>query len=323
MRQRHRVAIALIAGSLLAAGAAGQVPVQPTNAVKAAASVAVTVGSGGEVVWQGGKCTGGPGSLPGQCEALVATGKPVTFEARPAAGKRLAGWTGACKGQGARCQITLSAASAAIGAGFEDIPGASAPGKPVFLSVNVPDYGGRVTGAAFGSVKIDCAKQISGPVMAWCSADVPAGQKVTLVATAEAGGTFLGFSSDFPGCQGATCTFVMAPEKKSAVGDAAVVTARFAPPPFRTLTLQVPKSSPGNIWSFFANGELLPCSAGTCVLRTPPGKVVKLTGLISQGNFMPKVTDVTGAMWQGACAGTASTTCTVKLDEDKAVTVKQ
>jgi hypothetical protein len=48
---------------------------------------------------------------PSACSASFATGAVVTLTATPAAGSRLASWSGACKGSGRSCKVTLSLAS--------------------------------------------------------------------------------------------------------------------------------------------------------------------------------------------------------------------
>jgi hypothetical protein len=70
-----------------------------------------------------GTVTSSPGGIacPGACSASFSAGTAITLTATPAAGSRPAGWSGACTGSGASCQVTLSSAST-VTAIFELVP---------------------------------------------------------------------------------------------------------------------------------------------------------------------------------------------------------
>lgn len=129
-----------------------------------------------------------------------------------------------------------------------------------------------------------------------CSASLPSGTAVTLVATPDATSTFAGWSGG--GCAGTgTCTVTLDAAKS--------VTATFTR---NTYALTVTKSGAGS-------GTVTSSPAGiacgpTCSAEFQMGTSVTL-------NAMPAVGS-TFAGWMGACAGTGS--CTLTLDTPQAAT---
>ena len=110
----------------------------------------------------------------GDCEEAYPAGSVVTLTAAPGQYSVFDGWSGGCSGTGA-CQVTMNAATT-VTATF------TLQTFPLTVAKN-----GNGTGAVTSSpLGIDC-----GTV---CSAAFPAGQAVTLAATADAGMTFSGWS---------------------------------------------------------------------------------------------------------------------------------
>jgi hypothetical protein len=163
------------------------------------------------------------------------------------------------------------------------------------LTLSVTASGsGTVTSSPSG---IDCG--------AACSAIYPAGTVVTLTATPASGWTFTGWTS---GCTG-TAPCVLAANGSVAVNAnfAAVPTPAPTPgtEPAPTLyRLSVNTRGPGSVSS---NPNGIQCGQD-CSQRYPKGTVVTLTA-------QPE----TGASFRGwssgPCRGTATSTCTVRLDE--------
>ncbi len=103
------------------------------------ASLALTVTGAGTVSAAGGACASTNGKSK-SCTQQYRSGQTVILTAKPAAGFVLAGWTGACSGKKATCDVTLTS-SLAVGATFARL--ALAPGaKP---KVTKTAHGYRVT----------------------------------------------------------------------------------------------------------------------------------------------------------------------------------
>lgn len=134
-----------------------------------------------------------------------------------------------------------------------------------------------------------------------CSASVPYGTRVTLVATPAAGNSFSGWLGD---CQGTgSCSFTVTSNRR--------ITAAFAalpPPPaaIRALTLQV---SGGGAVTLTSGGASTLCSS-TCTQTYASGASVRLSAMPGAGQAFNG--------WGGACTGTAD--CTLTLDANKAAT---
>ena len=103
------------------------------------ASLALTVTGAGAVSAAGGACASTNGKSK-SCTQQYRSGQTVILTAKPAAGFVLAGWTGACSGKKATCDVTLTS-SLAVGATFARL--ALAPGaKPKVTKIA---HGYRVT----------------------------------------------------------------------------------------------------------------------------------------------------------------------------------
>ena len=141
------------------------------------ATLAVSlVGSGG------GRVTGSGIDCGATCSASLAPGATVTLSASPAAGSTFAGWSGACTGSGS-CVVSMDASSNVF-ARFE------ADSVSTFtLSVTRSGAGsGTVSSSAAG---INCPGA--------CSASLASDTSASLIASAAAGSSFVGWSGDCSG----------------------------------------------------------------------------------------------------------------------------
>jgi uncharacterized repeat protein (TIGR02543 family) len=129
------------------------------------------------------------------CAASYTQGTSVTLTATAAADSTFVGWGGACSGTGS-CTAKMDAA-VSVTATFNLRP---PPPKKVTLTVQKVGAGSGYVGGAGG---IDC-----GPN---CSADVVAGTTLALVASAETGSRFAGWSATACGTAPACTVKVDAP----------------------------------------------------------------------------------------------------------------
>ena len=128
-----------------------------------------------------------------------------------------------------------------------------------------------------------------------CTEDYSAGQNVTLTATPDAGGTFLGWSGD---CTGTSACVVSMTQARN-------VTATFdTPPPPQTLTVAV--TGDGTVTS---NPAGISCP-GDCTEDYSAGQNVTLTATPNAGS--------TFVGWSGDCTGTSP--CVVSMTQTRNVT---
>jgi uncharacterized repeat protein (TIGR02543 family) len=196
----------------------------------------------------------------------------VTLQASAGNGATFSGWSEpSCSG--ASCTVMLNAART-VTANFA---------AGVVLSVaKAGNGGGLVYSTAVG---INCGSS--------CSATVPPGTLVSLVAAPAPGASFIGWSD--PACTGKVCQVAMS--------SARTLTATFGAD--ATLSLAVLGS--GTVTA--AGGEIS-CSA-VCSKVFPYGTSLVLTATPAAGFRF--------AGWSGACSGTANP-CTVTMDAARSVT---
>nr|WP_277351761.1 protein kinase [Antrihabitans stalactiti] len=161
----------------------------------------------------------------GKCAESYAPGTKVTFTARPDAGYRFDGWSGACSGTGA-CEVVTDS-DVELTASFTANP-VVVVANQYTLSVYTNGHGsGYVTGGG-----ISCGSR--------CTGTYQSGTSVTLTAVPEYGSTFAGWSG---ACSGyGTCTV--------ALNSAVSVTATFhqvavtTTPPPTTPPVKTPPTTP-------------------------------------------------------------------------------
>lgn len=86
---------------------------------KTSSSLTIAVGGAGSVDGPGGACTSAKGKNK-VCTQPVTAGKGATLTAKPAGGFALSGWSGACSGTKATCDLA-SAAGQSVGATFVEL----------------------------------------------------------------------------------------------------------------------------------------------------------------------------------------------------------
>lgn len=123
------------------------------------------------------------------CSQVVRYGHGVSFAATPASGSSFAGWSGACVADAGDCVLANVTAAQAVGARFEK--------KRYAIAVTKAGAGGGfVLSAPLG---IDC-----GAGCTTQSADYEHGSAVAIVAMADPGSVFAGWSGD---CTGLRCSW--------------------------------------------------------------------------------------------------------------------
>ena len=233
------------------------------NALNSIARFTVMVAKNGPGT---GTVTSTPGGINcgGDCNEQFSGGSSVTLTATPSAGSVFSGWSGGgCSGIG----VCVVSTTATVTATF------NLPAPPPF-TVTVTKTGtgtGTVTANPAG---INCGGD--------CTGTYPGGTTVTLIATAEAGSVFTGWSGG--GCAGAS---------SCVVSTTATVTATFSviPPPI-TVTVNKNGTGAGTVTS---NPTGINCG-GDCTGTYPGGTTVTLTPSPSAGSLF--------AGWSGGCTGT-------------------
>ena len=131
-----------------------------------------------------------------------------------------------------------------------------------------------------------------------CTSPQPNGTAVELIATANAGSEFTGFSSgtgSATACTTSPCCFTLSANS--------AVTATFTLEPTPEFNLTITKAGTGS--------GTVTCDGGACAAEYPEGEEVTLAATAASGS--------TFSGWSGAgCSGTAP--CTVTIEEDTTVT---
>jgi sugar lactone lactonase YvrE len=278
---------------------------ETVTATFGAATFAVTVDEVGSGT---GTVTSQSGLIPAiNCPTITCTGNYpsetiVTLTPKASSGSTFTGWTDAtCEGTGP-CSFTVSAAVTV---------------KPQFTANNFTltvstagTGGGTVTSQSGLSPAIYCT---GGSSSGGCVENYPSGTMVVLMAMANDGSVFAGWSGN-ASCSGTgTCTVTM--------NAAESVTATFnIPPPNYTLAVSIGQPSSGSgtgtgtVRSQSGLSPAIDCtggsSSGGCTESYPSGTVVTLTATPGTGSGF--------AGWSGACSGTG--TCVVTMNGPESVT---
>jgi uncharacterized repeat protein (TIGR02543 family) len=201
------------------------------------------------------------------CSASYANGTSVTLTAMPATGYSFAGWSGACRGTGTTCTVSMTR-SRRVSATFKQ-------NVVSYYTLTVSKSGaGSIASAPSG---IDCGTA--------CSASYANDTSVTLTASAASGYSFAGWSGACSGT-GTTCTVAMTAARS--------VTATFSQNVVN-YTLSVTNSGGGTVTSTPSG---INCGT-TCSATYANGASVTLTASPATGYSF--------AGWSGACGGTSAT----------------
>jgi uncharacterized delta-60 repeat protein len=218
------------------------------------------------------------------CGGVYASGSMVTLTASAAAGSTFTGWSGACSGT-APCTLTVSAATT-VGATF-------ALDAPVTVSA-------ARTGSGSGSVISAPGGIVCGST---CGAGFASGSRVTLVASADAGSVFSGWSGDCAGAGSNPVCSVLASSARSA-------TAAFTTVPAGSQALVVRASGAGTGVVTASGGSATINCGSACTGVFLASDTVTLTATPDAGSAF--------LGWGGDCTGTAPT-CTLRMDAARLV----
>jgi hypothetical protein len=197
------------------------------------------------------------------------------LQAVPARGFSFRGWSGACRGLGSTCTLTVRGAQS-VTARFE-------PRRRTDPLTLVVDWraGGAVATWEWGidGAPVDCGKV--------CANQFRRDSFVRLVAVPRSGFDFAGWTGDCAG-QGAWCRLQLSAPRATA--------ARFVP---RPVTLAVTRSGEGTVatWHWSLDGKPIDCGSA-CTKRFQEGSQVRLAAVPATGFVF--------AGWTGACAGQGS-----------------
>jgi hypothetical protein len=159
---------------------------QTASARAAHYAVNVAVSGPGRVSGSG---SGGTIDCPGSCSALIQQETSITLAARADGGAEFMGWGGDCVSAGTAETCTLYVdGTKSVSAGFDVLP---PPPPPKFTLAVVK--AGTGTGFVGGGGGIDC-----GPT---CTSAVTKDEHVTLLAVADDGSTFAGWSGACSGTE--------------------------------------------------------------------------------------------------------------------------
>ncbi len=217
------------------------------------------------------------------CEAEFEEGTEVTLNQSASTGSEFKEWTGACSGSGA-CKVTMSAAKS-VGAVF----------SPILRTLSIAKAG-------TGTGEVKC--KFNGGSAGACTSPQPNGTAVEVIATANAGSTFAGYSSgtgSASSCSTSPCAFTL--EANSAVTATFNLTAK---PKFK-LSVTKPGTGSGTVTSTPAG---INCGSGAgCEAEFEEGVEVTLAQAAASGSEFKE--------WTGACSG--SGTCKVAMSAAKSV----
>jgi hypothetical protein len=228
---------------------------------------------------------GGPAE---PCEAEYPQGAVVTLIAEASPGSEFAGWGGECDiASGNECEVEVSE-ERTVEAVFDAKP-------TVSLTVNL---------AGTGEGEVEC--EVNGGSLEPCEAEYPEGTELALVATAEAGSKFAGYSAgtgSAAGCTTSPCAFTI--EADSEVTATFNLAAKFA------LKVKKTGTGTGKVESTSPPSPKIVCGT-ECEKEFDEGTKVSLKQEASAGSEFVE--------WSGACTGSGA--CEVTMSAAKEVTAK-
>lgn len=178
---------------LLSLSLIGCVDDKNTDSLANSFGLAVTVSGSGQV-------TSSPAGIAcgSDCVETLVSGSTITLSATPANGAMFTGWGGDCSGSSPSCTLTMSASRAITGS-FTFTIDPPPPTAQYTLSVSVTGSG-SVSSAPGISCGTDCTESYAS------------GTNVTLIATAESGFRFSGWSG---ACSGSSACVVAMSQARS------------------------------------------------------------------------------------------------------------
>jgi hypothetical protein len=216
-----------------------------------------------------------------ECSAEFEEGDEVVLSQSAATGSEFMEWTGACAGSGA-CEVTMDEAQS-VGAKFDLIPRT--------LSV-------ATAGAGSGEVKCKFNAGTAGA----CTSPQPNGTAVEVIATANSGSEFAGFSGgtgSASACATSPCSFTIT------ANSALTATFDLEPTPEYELEISTDGTGTGEVECEVNGGPEEPCEA-----EYAEGTEVALVPVAETGSEFTE--------WGGDCTGTGA--CELTMDADKSVT---
>ena len=221
------------------------------------------------------------------CEAEFDEGTEVTLSQSAAAGSQFTEWSGACSGSGA-CKVTMSAAKA-VGAKFDLIARTLTIAK-----------------AGTGTGEVKC--KFNGGAAGACTSPQPNGTAVEVIATANAGSTFAGFSAgtgSASACSTSPCSFTIEANSTLTATFNTIVKPKFK--------LTVSKSGTRHRHDHRRTlAEPADRLRRTCEAEYDEGTEVTLSQSAAAGSQFTE--------WTGACSGSGA--CKVTISTAKAVGAK-
>ena len=252
---------------------------------------------GGRVSATSISCVRNQGETPRSCASTLTYGSVVRLTQQANPGSAFASWTGACTGQGATCDVTLTQARA-VTATFNQ--------ETALLTVL---HTGGGTGAILANGSELCTRASGAAGGVACYRDFPLGTSVTLTVRPGTQTDFGGFAGD---CTSQTsCTVVMTAPRS--------VTVTFASSAFVTLRVGEIGGGSGTIVSTESTPRIncridrgIPVDPNGCTTQVPVGTTVALIGTGSAGHALYE--------WGGACSGVNTHRCDVTVNTSAQVT---
>jgi phospholipase C len=226
-------------------------------------------------------------SCPSTCSYSFAQSTQVTLTATPANNFAFGGWSGACSGSNATCQVMVTAA-ASVSATF----------NPISDGLTVSTLGTGTGGVTSSPSGIACSTGSTGT----CFDNFAQGTQITLTAAPTNNSTFGGWTG---ACSGASSTCQVT------VTGATSVSATFTAPVTYQIAVTLAGTGTGTVTSSTGGIACTTGSAANCSATFAPNTQVVLTAAPAANN--------TFNGWTGACSGTGST-CTLTVSAAEAVT---